>query len=67
MIDLMNRWIRLSEPAILFYLLSFLNQFAASVELGFVDYAVADMASSNWAVSWNNNIVWNNFGLEFKI
>ena len=50
MIDLMNRWIRLSEPTILFYLLSFLNQFAASVELGFVDYAAVDLAISNWAV-----------------
>jgi hypothetical protein len=50
MIDLMNRWIRFSNPAILFYLLSFLNQFAASVELSFADYAAVDLASSNWAV-----------------
>lgn len=61
MIDLKNRWIRLSDPAILFLVLSFLNQLAASVELSFADYTVADMASSNWAVSWNCNIVWNNF------
>ena len=50
MIDLMNRWIRLSDPAILFYLLSFLNQLAVSVELGFVDYELADLASSNGAL-----------------
>ena len=61
MIDLKNRWIRLSDPAILFLVLSFLNQLAASVELSFADYTVTDMASSNWAVSWNCNIVWNNF------
>ena len=63
----MNRWIRLSDPAILFNLLSFLNQLAVSVELGFVDYTAVDLASSNGGCLMELQCKMGyDLGLEFK-